>query len=106
MAYDRYKNFREGDTIKIVPFIQIQKRSTDRYVIYNRSESRLDLISYEFYGDPSYGWLILQANPEVGSLEFLIPNNTRLRIPYPLNEVLIGYDNTVDEYYRFYAKEE
>lgn len=100
MSYDRYKKFLSNGTIRHVPFIPIPKRASDKYVNYDKRKHRLDVLSYQYYDDPNYGWLILQANPSVGSLEFNIPQGTRLRIPYPLESVLITYANGVDEYYR------
>lgn len=98
MAYDRYKKFRINGTVKNVPFIKIPLRNTDYYTVYNRRTTRLDMLSYQYYGDPNYGWLILQANPGLGALEFQIPENTPIRIPYPLTTVLSDYSASIDTY--------
>ena len=103
MAYDRYSKFKQNNQIQTVPYIKIRVRPTDLYTIYRRNHSRLDLISYEYYGDASFGWLILQANPDVPSCEYEIPDNTQLRIPYPLMEVLNGYDEDIEEYKKYYG---
>jgi hypothetical protein len=63
----------------------------------------LDLLSYQYYGDPNYGWLILQANPDAGSLEFRIKNHTRLRIPYPLDNAIQGYEANINRYNNLYG---
>jgi phage tail protein X len=102
MAYDRYSKFRKDNGIKTVPFIPIRERSTDQYTVFRKNMDRLDLLSYKYYGDSSYGWLILQANPTVPSLEFQIPDKTLLRIPFPLNDALIGYEEDTDEYLKQY----
>ena len=63
-CYDRYSKFRQNGTILHVPFIPIPVRSTDYYTYYEVGKTRLDLVSYQYYGDANYDWLILQANPE------------------------------------------
>ena len=60
---------------------------------------RLDNLSYKYYSSPDYAWLILLANPQVGSLEYLIPDGERLRIPYPLDIALSRYDKEVNDYF-------
>lgn len=101
--YSRYDRFIDDGTMKLVPFIKIPKKNTDKYTYYETNVSRLDLISYKYYGDPNYGWLILQANPELGSYEFAIPNNTRIRIPFPLSTTLTQYSNDVETYDKLYG---
>lgn len=96
--YDRYNKFRDGDTFKIVPFVAIPKKDTDLYEVYQKGKSRLDLISYDYYDNPNYGWLILQANPEYGSMEHEIPDQSLLRIPYPLSVSIEDYEAAIDYY--------
>ena len=48
---------------------------------------RLDYIAGQIYEDETLWRLIMWANPE-WALEFDIPNNSIIRIPYPLNDVL------------------
>ena len=104
-TYNRYDRFIENGTMKLVPFIKIPIKNTDKYTYYKTNISRLDLISYQYYGDANYGWLILQANPELGWYEYLIPNNTRLRIPYPLSTTLTQYVNDIETYDKLYGIE-
>lgn len=101
--YDRYKKFRRDGKILHVPFIEIPVRSTDYYTYYKAGETRLDLLSYQYYGDPSYGWLIMAANPEYGSLEFKIPDGVRLRVPFPLDSVISQYNTDIDTYEELYG---
>lgn len=105
MSYDRYKKFRNNGYIKNVPFIPIEKKNTDLYEIYEPGKTRLDLLSYQYYDDPNYDWLIMQANPEYGSLEFRIPQGARLRIPFPLNSTLSKYNEDIDTYEKYYGLE-
>lgn len=98
MAYDRYTKFRmNGDTL-FPPFIRIPVKESDFYEIYERGKTRLDILSYNYYKDPDYAWLIMQANPEYGSLEFMIPDKAQIRIPYPLNVTISQYEQDIEKY--------
>ena len=103
MKNSRYNSFISNGSYKSIPFIKIPERATDCYVFYEVGKTRLDLLSYQYYNDPNYGWLILQANPEAGSLEFMIDDNTRLRIPYPLETALQGYEDDISKYDKLYG---
>lgn len=98
MAFNRYQNFIQNGTMEIVPFIPIPKKNTDYYTYYELGKTRLDILSYEYYNNPNYGWLILQANPEYNSLEFNIPNKALLRIPYPLDTTINQYITDIKKY--------
>lgn len=102
--FDRYSKFRNDNAIELVPFVEIPKSTNDYYFEYKKGVTRLDVVSNEYYGDPNYGWLILQANPEVGSLEFNIPDKTVLRIPFPLEYAISAYKSGVDSYKKLYKK--
>ena len=97
--YDRYGQFKLGNGMGYIPFIRIAKKSTDIKVVYG-DDKRLDKLSNEYYGTPFYGWLILMANPEYGSIEFDIPNNSIIRIPFPLMESLKNYQSGIEKYLR------
>ena len=103
MAYSRYKSFIVDGAYKRVPFIKVPENATDCFVFYECGKTRLDLLSYQYYNDPNYGWLILQANPQYGSLEFKLDNNSKLRIPYPLETAIQGYENEVKKYVKLYG---
>ena len=104
MSYDRYKNFRVDGMIKFVPSIKLPVKNTDYYEKYVLGMSRLDLISYDYYGDPNYDWLIMLANTEYGSMEFEIPDGSNIRIPYPLAETLKNYNELIEQYKILYEK--
>lgn len=95
MSYDRYKQFRVNGGVQTVPGITIDPKDTDYFEIYKLGQSRLDIISNDYYGDPNYDWLIMLANPEYGSLEYKIPDGATLRIPYPLSITLENYNNKI-----------
>lgn len=102
-TYDRYGKFKENGEIKTPPFIKIPNKDTDIEIVYQQGKTRLDIESYKYYKNPNYGWLILLANPSYGSMEYLIPNNTKLRIPYPLNSTLTQYQSAIDTYIKNYG---
>lgn len=101
MSYDRYNRFRTNGDTMFPPFISIPVRGSDYYEIYEKGKTRLDILSYRYYRDPDYAWLILQANPQFGSIEFLIPDGSQLRIPYPLNVVISQLENDIENYKTF-----
>ena len=102
-VYNRYDKFIDNGTMKFVPFIKIREKSTDKYVYYINGQTRMDLLSYQYYDNPNYGWLIMQANPELGSYEFKIPTNTVIRIPYPLSTTISQYNDDITIYDKLYG---
>jgi len=100
--YDRYSNFRKPNSVSPMPFIKIPEKTTDIQDVYKKGTDRMDVISNKYYGNPFHGWLIMLANPEYG-MEFDIPDNTIIRIPYPLNESLQQYIDQVKNYKELYG---
>jgi hypothetical protein len=98
MSGSRYDSFIVNGKMKFVPFIPIAKQNTDYYVVYDAKKMRMDTLSYDYYGDANYGWLIMQANPEYGSLEFHFPDKCLLRIPFPLENALNNYVDDLELY--------
>lgn len=96
--YNRYSKFTNDGIIHMVPFIEIIVKPSDKYIVYKQNKDRLDRISNEYYGDPNYGWLILQANPQCGGLEFNIKDGSSIRIPYPLEETIEYYIEEINKY--------
>ena len=103
MNYNRYKSFKSNGAYKKVPFVEVPVSDTDRYTYYEVGKTRMDLLSYQYYDNPNFGWLILQANPSCGSLEYKIKDGTRLRIPYPLDIAIQGYENSLGKYIKLYG---
>lgn len=101
-SYDRYTQFRQDGSISLVPFGVVPRKDTDYYEVYRRGQTRLDILSYEYYNDSNYGWLIMQANPQYGSIEFDIPDMSTIRIPYPLSQSLQDYRASIEEYNKLY----
>lgn len=96
--YNRYEHYTQDGKCKLVPFVEIEQDSTDLIIKYEKDKMRMDMLSYKYYGDANYEWLIMQANPAYGSLEFNIPDMSNIRIPYPLTSALSRYETAIDEY--------
>ena len=95
MSTDRYQYLRKPDgTMQDMPKVIISNRTTDIFVTYDSSKTRLDRISASSYDDDTYGWLILLANPSY-SMEFDIPTGTVIRVPLPLKDAIQEYQSTI-----------
>ena len=102
--YNRYKDFLINGQQTVVPFLTIPSRVSDQQYLYRSGKSRLDKISFEKYGTPYFGWLILQANPEFGGLENYIYDGAVLIIPYPLLPSLQDYKASLANYFYYYGR--
>lgn len=96
--YDRYQLFRENGQVKNVPFIPIPEKSTDKKIIWREGISRLDKVSQQFYGVPTAGWLILQSNSYLASLEGGFEDGQIIRIPFPYRQTIEQYHQSVNNY--------
>ena len=95
--YNRYGGFvAEGELPSAIPFIAVRPSSSDIYIEYDRRRMRMDMLSYKYYGDPNYDWLILQANPNLSGYQYSIPDGVTLRIPYPLDTALQRYEKALN----------
>lgn len=56
-------------------------------VVQTHQENRLDIISYEMYGDSTYWWLIAMANQMIDP--FTVIRGTALKIP-PISSFIVG----------------
>lgn len=93
MSFSRYRNFIINGKMLTIPSIPIKSRETDKFVNYNYQVNRLDRISAEVYGDDTYWWIIMMANPSY-YIEYDIPTNTIIRVPFPLDEVLFDFQKS------------
>jgi hypothetical protein len=89
--YDRYNNFRINGTMKPIPGLFITTQTGDKSIIYKLGQTRLDKVSNENYNSPYYGWLIMSANPQFGGLEFLIPDQSIITVPFPYESAIARY---------------
>lgn len=102
--YNRYNQFLLNGEQTVVPGLVLPRKTTDIKYIYKAGISRLDKISQEYYGSPFFGWLIQQANPEYGGLEWGIPDNSIIIIPFPLIASLQDYNNAVLSRFNYYGR--
>ena len=101
--YDRYQQFKSNGKYKMIPFIKLEPKSTDKTVVYFSQRTRLDKLRQEYYGNPYHGWLILLANPKYGGVEESIPNNEIIRIPFPFKDSIEQYVSAVSTYETLYG---
>lgn len=99
--YDRYKDFKLDGEMSTLPFLKMRPKDSDKRIVTD-SRTRFDKLSQQYYGNPYHGWLILQANPQFGGLEFDIPENTIIIVPFPFEISLEQYQREVDKYKRLY----
>ncbi len=102
--FDRYQFFLEDGSFKIVPGLEIPIKGSDKYFQYKKSKNRLDKVSQEYYGTPYFGWLIMLSNPLAGSIEFEIPDNFLIRVPFPLVSTLQDYKRAIELYKLYYGE--
>lgn len=100
---DRYESFKSDDDYKPVPNIKIPEKGTDKIIVYKLGRTRFDVLSSEYYNTPYCGWLIMLANPQYGGLEFEIPNNSTIRIPFPFVSSMSDYLSGVDKHINLYG---
>ena len=87
MSYNFYSLLRDNDSLINMPPIKIDKRITDKSVTYNSQKNRLDTIAGNIYSDETLWRIILWANEQY-FMEFDIPDNKVIRVPWPLQDVL------------------
>lgn len=68
----------------------IPRSENDTYVITTEGD-RYDILSLQYYSDPSYWWVISNANPEYINGSLFPPVGIQLRIPGDIQSVLTSY---------------
>lgn len=102
--YNRYNNFIINGNQTVVPYINLPSKTTDKRYIYKVGQSRLDKISQQYYDSPTFGWLIMLANPMYGGQEWQIPDGAILTIPFPLVASLQDYKNALNTHFFYYGR--
>ena len=74
-------------TLDDMPAIDIDARTSDKKVLYNKNKTRLDRMAGDIYEDETLWKIILWANPDY-ECEYDIPDNTIIRVPFPKLDVL------------------
>lgn len=70
-----------------MPPVEVEKRTTDKSVLYDKNLTRLDRLAGDIYEDETLWKIILWANPEY-ECEYDIPDGTVIRIPWPKNDAV------------------
>ena len=102
--YSRYNTFLIDGEQTVVPYINLPSKTTDKRYIYKVGRSRMDKVSQEYYGSPTFCWLILLANPIYGGEEWNIPDGSILTIPFPLLTSLQDYKNELNNHFFYYGR--
>lgn len=102
--WNRYGQFLLNGQQTVVPYVRVPNKSSDKIYIYKNGFSRLDKVSQQYYDSPFFGWLIMQANPQFGGLEWNIPDGSVLIVPFPLLESLQDYKSALDTYFYYYGR--
>lgn len=104
MYYNRYEKFIENGDMAIIPYIKLINKSSDKTKTWNKGNDRLDDLSYRYYGNAEGRWLIMWANPQYGSDEFLIPDKALIRIPFPFKDSVNQFVQQMDRYIKRYRE--
>ena len=93
--YDRYAILiNPNGTYEMMPFVNLPVNQSDKFETWNTEYSRFDKLALKYYGNPFYDFLIEYANPGFIS-EFDIPDQTLIRIPFPLAKAKSDYENAL-----------
>jgi len=104
--YNPYQKFTVNGETKMIPFIKILPKQTDKIYKYKQGRDRLDKISQTYYGNPHHGWLILLANPQFGGNEFEISDGEIIRIPFPFRDSIQQYIQQSERYIQLWGDSE
>jgi hypothetical protein len=104
LYFNRYLGFLINGEQTVIPFVRIPGKPSDKAYFYRKNVTRLDKISQEFYGSPYFGWLILHANPQYGGLEWGIPDNSLLTVPFPLLASVQDYESQLKNHFYYYGR--
>ena len=96
-SYSRYGVFISGSTMLTIPSIPVPPGDEDVFIPYDSNSTRMDRLAAEYYGDDSYWWIIMMANPEY-YFEFDIPSGAIIRVPLPLDSVIANFQQTAQNY--------
>ena len=86
-----------NNVTEMLPFVTIPSNTTDKYEYWNIEFSRYDKLSQKYYGNPFYDFIIASGNPTYVS-EWDIPDNTLIKIPFPLSKAINDYEQFLKNY--------
>ena len=94
--YNRYSEFTGNGIIKLIPFIKLTNKATDKTLIFEKGKHKTNELSYEYYGTPFFEWLIRLKNANLGMDEYEWPDNSVIVIPFPLKDSVQDFLNRID----------
>jgi phage tail protein X len=97
--FNRYNDINELKTSKGIRYYkntllpEIPRTSDDIYV-YTTSGDRLDLLSFKYYGDTGYYWILAAANPGLVRRDslYLTPGK-QIRIPQDIQTIISNFES-------------
>jgi hypothetical protein len=96
--YDRYYLLNTVNNVtEMMPFVVLPTNTTDKFEYWNINSSRYDKFAQKYYQNPFYDFLIGLGNPTFES-EWDIPDNTLIRIPFPLSKAKSDYETFLKNY--------
>jgi len=101
-SFNRYSQVTAEGSVGFPPVTRYIPMPSDKEELWKLNLSRMDLISFKYYGNPNYDWLILWANYLLPKLEFEIPDHTYITIPFPLESALEQYKQGIESYKQLY----
>lgn len=81
---------RENQRITGTATYRIPPESAEDYYVISTLGDRFDILAKEYYGSDRYWYILAAANPQVRRDTLQIEPGIQLRIPLPLNKVLIS----------------
>lgn len=101
--YNRYDALALQSDLDFFPSVQLTEKDTDKFEIYELGKSRFDKLSQKYYGSPYWGFLINLANPALAGLEFLLDDQTAVRIPLPLDATVKELKDKIELNKKYYG---
>ena len=66
--------------------------SVDDIYVETTIGDRFDLLSLQYYGDPSFWWIISVANESLPQNSLYIPVGSQIRIPINISNIITTYN--------------
>ena len=82
-------DYHKGEYYQTVRYPKIERHETDIYVITVQGD-RLDSLSWKYYGDTTFWWVIAKAN-NMGKGSLTLDAGKQIRIPQKLDKILSDF---------------
>lgn len=71
---------------------EVEFSDSDIYVVTELGD-RLDILANQYYGNPSYWWIISAANYGLKQDSYYLPQGVQIRIPSNVDSIIRQYEN-------------